>query len=431
MRLFVTVFFLCISTVFLAQNFEWTEQSSGVTDALNDVFFTDNLTGWAVGRNGVIVSTTDGGQNWTTQMSGVTDELRAIFFIDSDTGWAVGGSLNRAIIKTTDGGAEWNDVTITTFRATIMYDIAFADANTGWLITGDSIYMSTDGGTTWMKEQYVTAVEGPLAHRSIAVTSDSTAFVAGRRKYIGSSKTAEVFHRRPENAPYLWSYTGTNFFDDTDQLRTIVFVSNDVGFAGGNVGKVYKKTGTSPSGVWGVSLELDPPGNQMINSISFPTSTTGMFNTGVDIDGTSYTLIYHTADEGETWTVTPDSVPDLLLATVHAPDSTNAWLAGLNGKIFKGTPSTVGVSERNPKANISLYPNPTSDFIYIRMNSERQRLIEYTLLDVTGRVIEKGSWDVYSSNSLLKIDLSDMMEGVYFLKLKHNDGQSVFHILKE
>ena len=144
---FIAVFF--IGSAVYAQTFEWSSQNSGVTTSLNDVYFTDNQNGWAVGDKGIIIHTTDGGQNWTSQTSGTTETLRAVFFVDKNTGWTVGGSTKKTMLKTTDGGAEWKDISGNNIPKTIMQDIAFADANTGWTLSNDSIYITSDGGDTW------------------------------------------------------------------------------------------------------------------------------------------------------------------------------------------------------------------------------------------------------------------------------------------
>jgi hypothetical protein len=45
---------------------------------LNALHFSDAKTGWAVGENGLIMKTVDGGTNWKTQASGITSHLMGI-----------------------------------------------------------------------------------------------------------------------------------------------------------------------------------------------------------------------------------------------------------------------------------------------------------------------------------------------------------------
>jgi photosystem II stability/assembly factor-like uncharacterized protein len=83
---------------------------------INDLYFADSLHGWAVGsdtsraenwpqRHGVILETSDGGENWVTQVEGLSASLSALHFKDG-SGWAVG--YNGLILRTEDGST-WID----------------------------------------------------------------------------------------------------------------------------------------------------------------------------------------------------------------------------------------------------------------------------------------------------------------------------------
>ncbi|HVF42291.1 MAG TPA: YCF48-related protein [Pyrinomonadaceae bacterium] len=72
---------------------------------LNAVFFAGSETGWAVGANGIIYSTANGGRSWQPQESGVKSDLYDVKFADALEGWAVGGE--GTILHTKDGGRVW------------------------------------------------------------------------------------------------------------------------------------------------------------------------------------------------------------------------------------------------------------------------------------------------------------------------------------
>jgi hypothetical protein len=65
--------------------------------------------GWAVGDNGTIVNTTNGGTTWNPQTSGTGQFLIGVEFTDATTGWAVGRL--GTILHTTNGGTTWNPQT--------------------------------------------------------------------------------------------------------------------------------------------------------------------------------------------------------------------------------------------------------------------------------------------------------------------------------
>ena len=84
---------------------QWYQQNSGTTANLNAVTFVDTNNGFAVGWNGIILKTTNGGLDWNSQQIGSFARLTGVSFIDENNGWVVGDS--SIIIHTTDGGESW------------------------------------------------------------------------------------------------------------------------------------------------------------------------------------------------------------------------------------------------------------------------------------------------------------------------------------
>jgi photosystem II stability/assembly factor-like uncharacterized protein len=89
----------------------WNAQSSGVGTNINlrNPAFLDSLTGWVVGGNydtiPVILKTTNGGQNWTQQTSPIRWHLMCVRFLNANQGCAVG--WQGTVITTTNGGSTW------------------------------------------------------------------------------------------------------------------------------------------------------------------------------------------------------------------------------------------------------------------------------------------------------------------------------------
>lgn len=78
---------------------EWSTQTV-TSNNLNSVFFSSSSNGYAVGDLGTIIQTSNGGSNWSTQYVG-NKTLRAIYFPKDRIGYAVGDS--GVILKTTTG----------------------------------------------------------------------------------------------------------------------------------------------------------------------------------------------------------------------------------------------------------------------------------------------------------------------------------------
>jgi photosystem II stability/assembly factor-like uncharacterized protein len=69
----------------------------------------DNVVGWAVGADGSILHTQDGGWSWPAQHSGVTSTLRAVSFAFGDGGEQIGLAVGDAgsLLTSRDGGEHW------------------------------------------------------------------------------------------------------------------------------------------------------------------------------------------------------------------------------------------------------------------------------------------------------------------------------------
>ena len=106
----------------------WRVQNSGTSNDLNKILFVDSIHGWAVGENGTILRTTDGGGLWLQQQGpDASTPYVSLYFVDNLTGWAVGGY--KYIIRTNDGGSSWTQADAPTKKS--MHDIYFSDRDTG------------------------------------------------------------------------------------------------------------------------------------------------------------------------------------------------------------------------------------------------------------------------------------------------------------
>ncbi|HEY5753141.1 MAG TPA: P-loop NTPase fold protein, partial [Chthoniobacterales bacterium] len=83
----------------------WQALPSGVDVVLNDILFTSDAAGWAVGDGGIVLVTTDGGNTWQKQTSGTGATLNAVFFPTPERGFGAGAG--GTLIGTEDGGRRW------------------------------------------------------------------------------------------------------------------------------------------------------------------------------------------------------------------------------------------------------------------------------------------------------------------------------------
>lgn len=94
------------ASIYFSQDggYSWIKQYEGSTGLknLNDICFVTDSIGWAVGDEGLILHTSDGGQNWEIQYSNTDMDLRSVCFIDQNNGWICGD--DSLILHTNNGG---------------------------------------------------------------------------------------------------------------------------------------------------------------------------------------------------------------------------------------------------------------------------------------------------------------------------------------
>ncbi len=110
---------------------------------------------WAVGAQGTIVSSSDNGLTWEnfTDTSFANYDLSGVSVIDDQNIWICGGSFSYGLIlRSTDGGQNWVQQGDTS--SLINYTLITIDAfnsDIAWVVGhANSIYFTSDGGSTWI-----------------------------------------------------------------------------------------------------------------------------------------------------------------------------------------------------------------------------------------------------------------------------------------
>ena len=86
----------------------------------------------------------------------------------------------------------------------------------------------------------------------------------------------------------------------------------------------------------------------------------------------------------------------------------------------------VNVNEYSHDTNVTVYPNPTNDKIYIVTEAEIEEVVVYT---ITGVIVGQQSTD--NRQQTLSIDLSELNAGIYFIKINTEEGNIVKRIIKQ
>ncbi|MHB8652574.1 MAG: carboxypeptidase regulatory-like domain-containing protein [Terriglobia bacterium] len=104
---------------------------------------------WRVGRRGLIQKR-DANGKWKKQESGVKAHINDIAFSNPDDGWAVG--QDGTILRTTDGGATWTKLPKPTGED-LVHVKATSNQQASVVTRGGQTFETTNGGKTWRSKQ--------------------------------------------------------------------------------------------------------------------------------------------------------------------------------------------------------------------------------------------------------------------------------------
>jgi len=112
-----------------------------------DIYFSDESNGWAVGYNGTLMKTTDGGKTWSgTRVD--SGDFRAVQFLDGNRGWLAG--RDGAFYRTYDGGDSWERVVSTGYPPDEDFSNVWFQGDSLGLVQGLlGVYRTEDGGAEW------------------------------------------------------------------------------------------------------------------------------------------------------------------------------------------------------------------------------------------------------------------------------------------
>lgn len=115
-----------------------------------DVHFINPDTGFAVGEDGAIIRTTNGGKKWIRLIPPVASDFYFVRNFSSDN-IIVGGS-SGAILKSTNSGKTWVEVYQDSSISNKFYSAKILNANVAWVCgTGGKLLVTEDAGNTWRR----------------------------------------------------------------------------------------------------------------------------------------------------------------------------------------------------------------------------------------------------------------------------------------
>jgi photosystem II stability/assembly factor-like uncharacterized protein len=299
-----------ICFLFLATGFQgdrlspgWVIQQIPVNKEIVDIYFIDNLNGWAVtdyGQSydtGYILKTTNGGNNWNINFA-AHFSFMAIQFVNYNTGYACGGYGDGRVYKTTNNGNNW---TIILDAGQLFTDLWFVNKDTGWVADdgdpfGIGLIKTTNGGINWFQQ-----LNYSFRPEKLFFLNKDTGWMVN---------SSSVLYRTI-NSGNNWFL---NYDFGTSQIQGIFFTSNDTGWVSrwGSNDQLLK---TINSG-YNWQVQMDPDSNNSVHCGIF------MINSKLGYISTAYSKILKTTD-GINWG--KQNAPQGGYGSIFFTDSLHGW----------------------------------------------------------------------------------------------------------
>lgn len=277
----------------------WADQRRAATlKDLRSVSFVTAQIGMAVGEDGAIVRTTDGGATWNAGHSGTNDALYGVDFVDPMNGVAVGEG--GTVMWTNDGGSSW---AMSQQGSADLFNVSLLDVNTAVAVGDRTILWTTDGGAHWM-DRSIPSVQASIF--GVRVTAPNSAFVVGGDGYVAG------FVYRTTDGGNTWADVRSADMNDY-ALRDVCFVDPNQGFAvgggrwPGTSGVIFRTTDAGNTWSQYSTTTLFSP-MHTLSAVSFADKQIGVA-VGYSVVGSSpgRSVVFRTTDGGSTWAV--DNIP--------------------------------------------------------------------------------------------------------------------------
>ena len=292
----------------------WVIQRAGYEMIFDYVKFFDINTGIIVGKdwtNCRILKTTNSGLNWFELKYFPNRSINSIQFINQNYGWCAGYKGYQYISRTTDGGYNWIDSDFSNINN--FGQLSFANQNKGWICAtispstwGTYILKTTNGGVNWFTSFEDTYNSHPNVTQFI---NENTGWV------IGSHRSYRTI-----DGGQNWNILYTN---GISQFQSAYFLNENSGYAS-DLGKIFKTTDSGFN--WSISHDFF--GGSMPN-IYFHNDNTGWF--------VSYFNFYKTTNAGSNWNNCFPSITNKNLRCIKFSSQNTAWVCGEMGAIYKST----------------------------------------------------------------------------------------------
>lgn len=388
----------------------WQMQETNVLNDLQAVSFISENKGIAVGNEGIILTTENGGENWSANLLGLSVNLFGVDFASENKIFIVGGA--GTVLMTENFGQSWDNVTIPGVEYDLL-DVAF-DRNSGHgVITGqgNAIIVTSDVGNTWtiVQDGYMSTFYSALmASENMGVVIGWNSIFQPLLGYTLDWQTWDFCNFYPTwgGVFYEGRANGGKFITETQGFIVGVYFVPGGGFL-------------APFGGWGSNAWDAQTFPEPLLDIDMK----GQFGVVTGTNG----YVAESEDGGQTWEMFNLNLGNFQLNDVYLTGNTG-YIAGEMGLMLKLT-STVSVPEITTEEVIfNCYPNPCRDVIFVDIANQGNPF-QAEIADVTGNV--HSSFNITNNFPSTSFPVHNLASGLYFLKLKQGGITKTLKFAKE
>ncbi len=223
----------------------WATLNTG-SNCISNVFFINAQIGWAVGSNKTIIKTTNGGQSWAIQLVGsasscfnsVEYDLKDVYFTDTNNGWAVGefpyNISTGIILHTSDGGQNWVKQGVDYYG---INSIAHVGGSKAWALGRNTLWSTTNGGQNWNPQPIGLGIE--CFNYSVDFSNPQSGwFISGLYQTNTAPGKVAIFHTN--NAGQYWNSEEINVKSYYPPLKKLFFKDESNGWVVGENELIFK-----------------------------------------------------------------------------------------------------------------------------------------------------------------------------------------------
>ncbi len=321
----------------------------------------------------------------------------------------------------------WDDLSIT-IPCSVNSPSMNISVNSATVCAGDQVSFNATGADSY---QWSTGATGSSMNDN--PFSSTNYNVVGTNTLSGCTVTlTQMVTVNP--APSIYVYTNSNSVCAGQSMNLTAFGANSYTWNTGafspnisvspSANTTYSVTGSNANGCIGTAVQaivVNPLPTVTVNSSAPNEMCNGEVQT-LTAGGNGVTFQWIVGTTGMIMSGNPVNI-NPSSTTIYTVTATGANGCSNKTTITQNVGECVGLKENTLKG-VKVYPNPTAGEFTVELNNTLNKTIDVT--DIAGRIISSAS----SNQSVVKVNISNLANGIYYVKIQSNNATEVIKVVK-